>query len=64
MFRRGIAHLVPAKPQPRLVDNRNRIALTREALDALGVGTGDYVILDVDGDEVRIRPVDWVVREG
>lgn len=52
------------KPQPRLVDDRNRIALTREALKALGVGTGDYVILDVREGEVCIRPVDWVVRKG
>lgn len=51
------------KPQPRLVDDRNRIALTKEALDALGVATGDYVVLDVGDGEVRVRPVDWVVRE-
>ena len=42
---------------PRQVDTRNRIALTEDALSALGVGPGDFVALDVDGKAVRIRKV-------
>jgi hypothetical protein len=51
-----------AKPQPRLIDNRNRIALTSEAMLALGVSTGDYVVLVVEEQGVRIMPVDWMPR--
>lgn len=48
-----------AKPQPRLIDNRNRIALTAEALAALGVESGDYVVLEVEGNRAYICPVEW-----
>jgi len=34
---------------PRLVDSRNRVALSREAREALGVGPDDYVQWVVDG---------------
>lgn len=42
---------------PRQIDSRSRIALTADALEALGVGPGDFVALDVDGKAVRIRKV-------
>lgn len=43
------------KPDPRLVDPRNRVALTREVRHALNVVPGDYVEFDVQGDEVRLH---------
>lgn len=49
-------------PEPRLIDNRNRIALTREALDALGVAAGDYVVVEVERGVVRVRPVEWRIK--
>ncbi len=36
-----------AAPIPRLVDKRNRIVLTADVLDALGLSLGDFVRFDV-----------------
>jgi hypothetical protein len=36
------------RPDPRLVDARGRVALSRAARAALGVGPGDYVTFEVD----------------
>lgn len=59
----GVARDMAAKPEPRLVDNRNRIALTKVALDALGVESGDYVVLEVEDDgSVRLRRARIVVE--
>jgi hypothetical protein len=41
-------------PDPRLVDPRNRVALSKEVLRALDVGPGDYVTFMVDDAGVRI----------
>lgn len=35
-------------PDPRLVDPRNRVALSKEVMRALDVRAGDYVTFDVD----------------
>ena len=35
-------------PDPRLVDNRNRVALSREVLRALDIRAGDYVTFVTD----------------
>ena len=50
------------KPQPRIIDARNRVALSPEAMKALDVETGDYVVVEVDGGEVKVRRVDWQVK--
>ena len=36
------------KPDPRLVDPRNRVALSKEVMRALDVQAGDYVTFEVD----------------
>ncbi len=42
--------------QPRLVDGRNRVALTRDVRRALDVGPGDYVTFRVvDGQVLLYR---------
>jgi hypothetical protein len=42
-------------PDPRLVDARNRVALSRQAMRALDVLPGDYVTFEVEADgRVRI----------
>lgn len=46
----------------RLIDNWNRIAMTPEAMPALGVASGDHIVLDVQEGMVRVVPVDWVPR--
>ena len=51
------------KPQPRIIDSRNRFALTREALEALDVGPGDYLFCEVHGTEVRLIAADIVPRK-
>ncbi len=35
-------------PDPRLVDPRNRVALSKEVMRALDVRVGDYVTFEVD----------------
>ena len=35
-------------PDPRLVDPRNRVALSREVMRALDVRAGDYVTFQID----------------
>lgn len=43
-------------PDPRLIDSRNRVAMSRQVLRALGVGPGDYVTFAVEDDgTVRIQ---------
>ncbi len=44
---------------PRLVDPRNRVALPRSVLRALGLQPGDYVCFVAEGSAVRIRKVEW-----
>jgi hypothetical protein len=47
---------------PRLVDPRNRVALPRSVLRALGLRPGDYVCFVAEGPTVRIRKVEWRVQ--
>lgn len=47
---------------PRLVDPRNRVALPRSVLRALGLRPGDYVCFVAEGPAVRIRKVEWRVQ--
>lgn len=47
---------------PRLVDPRNRVALPRSVLRALGLRPGDYVCFTAEGSAVRIRKVEWRVQ--
>lgn len=42
-------------PAPRLVDPRNRVALTPEAMAALGVGPGQFVSFLIDADGVGLH---------
>lgn len=52
----------PQPPDPRLVDDRNRVALPREARAALDVGPGDYVTFVVDeAGTVRIHKLSIAV---
>lgn len=54
-------------PHPRLVDNRNRVALTREVLRALDIRPGDYVTFVVDEHggvhlhklDITVTPAKW-----
>lgn len=49
-------------PTPRLVDNRNRVALTREVLRALNIRPGDYITFIVnDAGDVRLCKLDITV---
>ncbi len=50
-----------AKPQPRLVDQHNRVVLPKEVLDGLHLSSGDYVAFGVDGDKAWIKKVKWTV---
>jgi bifunctional DNA-binding transcriptional regulator/antitoxin component of YhaV-PrlF toxin-antitoxin module len=43
-----VARRLTKTPDPRLVDNRNRVALSKEVLEALDLGPGDYVTFVVD----------------
>ena len=54
------------EPDPRLVDARGRVALSRAARLALGVGPGDYVTFEVDaaGRVVLARLHITVARPG
>jgi bifunctional DNA-binding transcriptional regulator/antitoxin component of YhaV-PrlF toxin-antitoxin module len=47
---------------PRLVDPRNRVALPRSVLRALGLRPGDYVCFVADGSAVRLRKVELRVQ--
>lgn len=47
---------------PRLIDNRKRIALTAEALEALKAKPGDFLVVVVDGSDVRLKRIEWVVK--
>lgn len=49
---------------PRLVDPRNRVALPRSVLRALGLQPGDYVCFVADGDAIRLRKVEWRLHSG
>lgn len=51
-----------SKPQPRVVDARNRVALSPEAMKVLGVEAGDYVVFEEREGEVVVRRVDWTVK--
>ena len=43
-------------PDPRLVDPRNRVALSKDVLRALDLAPGDYVTFEVnDAGHVRIH---------
>lgn len=54
-------------PDPRLVDNRNRVALSREVLRALDLRPGDYVTFIVDEHggvrlyklDITVSPTKW-----
>ena len=54
-------------PHPRLVDNRNRVALSREVLRALEIQPGDYVTFVVDEHggvrlyklDITVSPAKW-----
>lgn len=48
--------------KPRSVDKLNRIVLPQEALVALGVKTGDHVVVEVEAGVVRVVAVDWKKR--
>jgi hypothetical protein len=48
----------PKPPAPRLIDPRNRVALTRHVCEALGVAVGDYVTFEVVGEDVFLRRLD------
>lgn len=46
------------KPDPRQVDNRNRVALPRPVLDLLEVGPGDFVLFQVEDGKVCVYRAD------
>jgi bifunctional DNA-binding transcriptional regulator/antitoxin component of YhaV-PrlF toxin-antitoxin module len=54
-------------PHPRLVDNRNRVALTQEVIRALDLSPGDYVTFIVDEQggvhlhklDITVTPSKW-----
>jgi hypothetical protein len=53
---RRASSLVPrATLHPRLIDPRNRVALSREVMRALDVRVGDYVTFEVLADQVSLR---------
>lgn len=45
---------------PRLIDSRNRIALTRDAMRLLDVHSGDSVEIDTAGGQVRLHKLAFV----
>lgn len=49
-------------PRPRVIDPQNRVVLPPEVMKSLGVRVGDHVSFEVDGFEVRLRRVRWVVE--
>jgi bifunctional DNA-binding transcriptional regulator/antitoxin component of YhaV-PrlF toxin-antitoxin module len=51
----------PKPPSPRLIDPRNRVALTRQVRQALGVEMGDYVTFEVVEGEVFLRRLDLTI---
>ena len=49
-------------PDPRLIDPRNRVALSKHVMRALDVRPGDYVTFEVDeGGVVRIHKLSLTV---
>jgi hypothetical protein len=49
-------------PDPRLIDPRNRVALSRQVMRALDVRPGDYVTFEVDeAGGVRIHKLSLTV---
>jgi hypothetical protein len=62
-----VARRTKRVPDPRLVDNRNRVALTREVLEALDLQPGDYVTFVVDEHggvrlyklDITVLPTKW-----
>lgn len=51
----------PADPKPRSIDPQNRVVLPPEVMRALGVTNGDYVTFEINGSDVRIHKVRWVL---
>lgn len=51
----------PSDPRPRQIDAQNRVVLPSEVMKALGVNTGDYVMFEIAGAEVRLHKVRWVL---
>ena len=43
-----MARRSPQTPDPRLIDPRNRVALSREVMRTLDVQAGDYVTFEID----------------
>lgn len=50
------------KVVPRIIDARSRVSVSPEAMAALGVETGDYIVWEVRGKDVVVRKVDLSVR--
>lgn len=49
-------------PDPRLIDPRNRVALSKQVMRALDVRPGDYVTFEIDeGGIVRIHKLSLTV---
>lgn len=48
-------------PKPRSIDPQNRVVLPPEVMRALSVTNGDYVTFEINGGDVRIQKVRWVV---
>lgn len=51
----------PPDSKPRSIDPQNRVVLPPEVMRALGASTGDYVTFEVNGADVRIHKVRWVL---
>lgn len=60
----GDAGAVPRgrETKPRSIDPQKRVVLPPEVLRALGAGAGDFVTFTIDGSEVRLRKVRWMVE--
>lgn len=48
--------------EPSKVDEQGRTIIPKEVRAALGLSGKGYVVYEVDGDSVRLRPVKWVAR--
>lgn len=57
-----MARRSPKVPDPRLIDPRNRVALSKEVMRALDVAAGDYVTFEInEAGHVRIHKLNITV---
>lgn len=53
-----MAPRVPAD-QPRMIDQRGRVAIPPEVLKELGLELGSYVVIEANRGEIKLVPVQW-----